>query len=172
MGFWANGKQGFYALLRRQANRRHLEAAQPHGEEIPTISGTQQEGVPEGEGPELGGDREKPQEEQQAERGEGANDEPASALVEWRHRTLVELASKPLPPLPPWPCPVEESGRPRGKVAEALHAPQLRDKLLETEILTHDDMRCAAECTRQEHEAVLAMNEEEYDECVRKRDTG
>jgi hypothetical protein len=81
-------------------------------------------------------------------------------------------APKPLPAIPPWPCSAVESGRSKGKVAEALHAHQLWNKFFETEYLTHDDMQCAAECTRKEHEAVFAMNPKEYDEYIRIRDTG
>jgi hypothetical protein len=104
-------------------------------------------------------------------------EEPTSNLAEWRHRKGVEAkvigkTLKPLPPLPPWPCPVEESGQPRGRVAEALHAHQQWNKYMEADVLTHDDMRCAADCTKKEHDAVLEMSEAEYDEYVRKRDTG
>jgi hypothetical protein len=53
-----------------------------------------------------------------------------------------------------------------------LYAHQRWNKFFETEFLTHDDMQCKADCTRREHEAVVAMNEKEYDEYTRTRDTG
>ena len=84
----------------------------------------------------------------------------------------VGKAPKPLPNIPPWPYKEEESGRSKGRVAEALHPHQQWNKIFGNKHLTHDDMLCAAECTKKEHEVVLKMCKKEYAEYLRKRDTG